>query len=116
MEFSIKTSAAEKQHHNCVIVGVYEGRELSDAAQALDTLSAGYLSNVLTHGDLEGKLDSSLMLHQVPGVQADRVLLVGLGKKAEFGERQYCKAVRASVKAVLQGRTCFGESTGRDWC
>jgi len=100
MEFSIKTSAAEKQHHNCVIVGVYEGRELSDAAQALDTLSAGYLSNVLTHGDLEGKLDSSLMLHQVPGVQADRVLLVGLGKKAEFGEKQYCKAVRASVKAL----------------
>ncbi len=100
MEFSIKTGAAEKQHHNCVIVGVYEGRELSDAAQALDTLSAGYISNVLTHGDLEGKLDSSLMLHQVPGVQADRLLLVGLGKKAEFAEKQYGKAVRASVKAL----------------
>ncbi len=100
MEFSIKTGAAEKQHHNCVIVGVYEGRELSDAAQALDTLSAGYISNVLTHGDLEGKLDSSLMLHQVPGVQADRVLLVGLGKKNEFAEKQYGKAVRASVKAL----------------
>jgi len=100
MEFSIKTGAAEKQHHNCVIVGVYEGRELSDAAQALDTLSAGYISNVLTHGDLEGKLDSSLMLHQVPGVQADRVLLVGLGKKTEFAEKQYGKAVRASVKAL----------------
>jgi len=100
MEFSIKTGAAEKQHHNCVIVGVYEGRELSDAAQALDTLSAGYISNVLTHGDLEGKLDSSLMLHQVPSVQADRVLLVGLGKKGEFSEKQYSKAVRASVKAL----------------
>jgi len=100
MEFSIKTGAAEKQHHNCVIVGVYEGRELSDAAQALDTLSAGYISNVLTHGDLEGKLDSSLMLHQVPSVQADRVLLVGLGNKAEFAEKQYGKAVRASVKAL----------------
>ncbi len=100
MEFSIKMGVAEKQRHNCVIVGVYEGRELSDAAQALDTLSAGYLSNVLAHGDLEGKLDSSLMLHQVPGVQADRVLLVGLGKKAEFAEKQYGKAVRASVKAL----------------
>nr|WP_294839612.1 leucyl aminopeptidase [uncultured Methylotenera sp.] len=100
MEFSIKTGATEKQHHNCVIVGVYEGRELSDAAQAIDTLSSGYLSNVLKHGDLEGKLDSSLMLHQVPGVQADRVLLVGLGKKAEFGAKQYGKAVRASVKAL----------------
>ena len=100
MEFSIKTGATEKQHHNCVIVGVYEGRELSEAAQAIDTLSSGYLSNVLKYGDLEGKLDSSLMLHQVPGVQADRVLLVGLGKKAEFGAKQYGKAVRASVKAL----------------
>jgi len=100
MEFSIKTGATEKQHHNCVIVGVYEGRELSAAAQAIDTLSSGHLSNVLKHGDLEGKLDASLMLHQVPGVQADRVLLVGLGKKAEFGAKQYGKAVRASVKAL----------------
>ncbi|ACT49107.1 leucyl aminopeptidase [Methylotenera mobilis] len=100
MEFSIKTGAAEKQHHNCVIVGVYEGRELSDAAQAIDKLSSGYIGSVLKHGDLEGKLDSSLMLHQVPGAQADRVLLVGLGKKAEFGAKQYGKAVRASVKAL----------------
>lgn len=100
MEFSIKTSAAEKQHHNCVVVGVYEGRELSDAAQAIDALSDGYVSKVLKHGDLEGKLESTLMLHQVPSVQADRILLVGLGKKAEFSEKQYCKAVRASVKAL----------------
>ena len=100
MEFSIKTSLTEKQHHNCVVVGVYEGRELSDAAQVIDGLSSGYISKVLAHGDLEGKLDSSLVLHQVPGVQAERVLLVGLGKKAEFAEKQYCKAVRASVKAL----------------
>ena len=100
MEFSIKTGATEKQHHNCVVVGVYEGRELSDTAQAIDGVSAGYLSKVLAHGDLEGKIDSSLLLHQVPGVQAERVLLVGLGKRAEFTEKQYCKAVRASVKVL----------------
>ena len=100
MEFSIKTGAAEKQHHNCIVVGIYEGRELSAAAQTLETLSDGYLTKVLEHGDLEGKLEASLMLHQVPGVSADRVLLVGLGKKSEFGEKQYTKAVRASVKAL----------------
>lgn len=66
----------------------------------IDALSGGYVSKVLQHGDLEGKLESTLMLHQVPGVQADRILLVGLGKKTEFKEKQYCKAVRASVKAL----------------
>jgi len=40
------------------------------------------------------------MLHNVPGMHSDRVLLVGLGKEGDFTEKQYCKVVRASVKAV----------------
>lgn len=100
MEFSIKTGNPEKQQTNCVIVGVYESNELSAAAQAIDEVSAGYISNILKRGDLDGKLDATLMLHNVPGTQCERVLLVGLGKKAEFAEKQYCKAVRASIKAA----------------
>lgn len=100
MEFSIKTGGAEKQHHNCVIVGVYESQKLSQAAKAIDELSSGYLSNILKRGDLDGKADTTLMLHNVPGMHSDRVLLVGLGKEDEFTEKQYAKAVRASVKAV----------------
>lgn len=100
MEFSIKTGNAEKQHSNCVIVGVYESNQLSAAAQAIDEVSTGYISNILKRGDLDGKLEATLMLHSVPGTQSERVLLVGLGKKGEFTERQYCKAVRASIKAA----------------
>ena len=100
MEFSIKTSSAEKQHHNCVVVGVYESQKLSDAAKTIDELSSGYLAAILKRGDMDGKPDTTLMLHNVPGMHSDRVLLVGLGKDAEFSEKQYSKAVRASVKAV----------------
>ena len=100
MEFSIKTGSAEKQHHNCVIVGVYESQKLSPAAKSIDELSSGYLSNILKRGDLDGKSDTTLMLHNVPGMHSDRVLLVGLGKEEDFSEKQYAKAVRASVKAV----------------
>lgn len=100
MEFSIKTGNAEKQHSNCVIVGVYESNQLSAAAQAIDEISAGYISSILKRGDLDGKLEATLMLHNVPGTQCERVLLVGLGKKGEFAEKQYCKAVRASIKAA----------------
>jgi len=100
MEFSIKTSSAEKQRSNCVIVGVYESRQLSAAAQSLDQVSSGYLSNILKRGDLDGKLESTLMLHDVPGTACERILLVGLGKKSEFAERQFRKAVRASTKAA----------------
>lgn len=100
MEFSIKTGSSEKQHHNCVIVGVYESCQLPEAAQAIDKLAAGYLSTVLKRGDMDGKAEKTLMLHDVPGVHSDRVLLVGLGKKEDFSEQKYAKAVRASIKAL----------------
>lgn len=103
MEFSIKSSNPEKQRSACVIVGVYESRKLSAAASALDAASNGYLTAILERGDMEGKLASSLILHNVPATQCERVLLVGLGKEEAFGEVEYRQAVRASISALSNG-------------
>lgn len=103
MEFSIKNDNPVKQQSDCVIIGVYEEKKLSDAAQAVDAASAGYLSNIMKRGDMDGKADTTLMLHNVSGIASERVLLVGLGKESDFAEKQYCKAVRASLKALAQG-------------
>ncbi len=103
MEFSIKNGNPEKQRNDCVIVGVFEENKLSNAAKAIDEASAGYLSAILKSGDMDGKIDSTLILHRVPNVASDRVLLVGLGKEAEFDERAYRKAVAASIKALARG-------------
>ncbi len=100
MEFSIKVGGPEKQKTACVVVGVFDTRKLSDAAKAIDQASGGYISGVLKHGDLDGKLGSTLLLHKVPNVACDRVLLVGLGKAPEFHDKQYRDAVRAAVKAL----------------
>ncbi len=103
MEFSIKNGNPEKQRHDCVIVGVFEGRKLSDAAKNLDDTCSKAISTVLKSGDMEGKLGACLLLHALVGVSASRVLLVGLGKQAEFGEKQYRQAVRAAIKALPKG-------------
>ena len=77
MEFSIKSGSPEKQRTGCLVVGVYEGRKLAASAQALDAASGRYLSAILRRGDLEGALGRTLLLHNVPQVPAERVLLVG---------------------------------------
>ncbi|MEQ1601541.1 MAG: leucyl aminopeptidase [Methylophilaceae bacterium] len=100
MEFSIKTGNPEKLSKDCIIVGVFESRKLSAAAAVLDSASDGYLTTILNRGDLDGKLASSLLLHNVPNTASDRVLLVGLGKEKEFHERQYRQAVQAAIKAL----------------
>jgi leucyl aminopeptidase len=100
MEFSIKSGSPEKQRSGCVVVGVYEGRKLSAAAQPIDAASGQYLSEVLRRGDLEGALGKTLLLHHVPKVPAERVLLVGLGRERDFNEAAYRTALSATVKAL----------------
>ena len=100
MEFNVKNGSIEKQRTGCLIVGVYESRRLSSAAEQLDQLSDGYLSNILRKGDLEGKVSQTLLLHHVPNVPADRVLLVGLGKERELTERQYKQITQKAVQVL----------------
>ncbi|MCK3654679.1 leucyl aminopeptidase [Pasteurellaceae bacterium Macca] len=100
MEFSVKNGSVEKQRTGCLVVGVYEPRRLSAAAEQLDKLSDGYLSALLRKGDLEGKAGQTLLLHNVPNVLADRVLLVGCGKERELTERQYKQTIQKMVQVI----------------
>jgi leucyl aminopeptidase len=100
MEFSIKNGNPEKQRSDCLIIGVFEGKKLSAAAELLDAASNHAISAVIKTGDMHGELASTLLMHQLPNVMAKRVLLIGLGKQSEFGVKQYLKAIRAAVKAL----------------
>jgi len=100
MEFSIKAGSPEKHRTGCVVVGVFDGRKLSAAAQSLDGASRGYIAELLKGGDLEGALGKTLLLHKVPHLPADRILLVGLGRERDFHEGAYRTALGAAVKAL----------------
>ncbi|WP_159875893.1 MULTISPECIES: leucyl aminopeptidase [Aquitalea] len=102
MEFNIKSGSPEKQRVACVIVGVYESRKLTFAADLLDRISNGFISDVIRRGDMEGKLGSTLLLHSVPHTLCDRVMLVGLGKERDFRAKEYREAVRSSVRSLTQ--------------
>ncbi len=100
MEFSIKSGSPEKQRSACVVVGVFDHRKLSFAGDVIDHAAQGYLADILRRGDMDGKAGTTLLLHNVPGLLCDRVLLVGLGKEREFRDKQYRDAVRAAIKTL----------------
>ena len=100
MEFSIKSGSPEKQRSACVVVGVFEPRKLTLPATLIDNAAGNALSEIIRRGDMEGKVGTSLILHNVPGTCCDRVLLVGLGKEKEFREKEYSEAIRYAVKTL----------------
>ena len=97
MEFTIKSGSPEKQRSACVVVGVFDNRKLSLSAELIDRASNGYVSEIIRRGDMEGKLGSTLLLHNVRGTLADRVLLIGLGKERDFRDKEFRTAIRAAV-------------------
>ncbi|KAB2325259.1 leucyl aminopeptidase [Betaproteobacteria bacterium SCN1] len=100
LEFSIKSGAPEKQRTACVVVGVFESRKLSAPAVDIDRTSDGYLSDILRGGDMDGKAGSTLLLHRVPNILADRVLLIGLGKERDFHEKAYRDAIACAIRTL----------------
>ena len=100
MEFNVKSGSPEKQRSACIVVGVFEPRRLSSTAEQLDEISDGYLSNLLRRGDLEGKSGQMLLLHNVPNILSERVLLVGCGKERELDERQYRQIISKTIKSL----------------
>jgi leucyl aminopeptidase len=100
MEFTIKSGSPEKQRSACVVVGVFDNRKLSLSAELIDRASNGYISEIIRRGDMEGKLGATLLLHNVRGTLADRVLLIGLGKERDFRDKEFRQAIRSAVKLL----------------
>ena len=104
LEFTLNTEAPATVATDCVVVGAWADGSLTPAAQAIDTASGGRLKALLARGDLSGKTGRTAMLHDLAGVTAARVLVVGLGEPGrKFGTAQYLKAVGDAARALKTG-------------
>ncbi|PPI87944.1 leucyl aminopeptidase [Candidatus Pantoea edessiphila] len=100
MDFSVKSGSPEKQRSACIIAGIFEPRRLSIIAEQLDKISEGYISALLRRGELEGKVGQVLLLHHVPNILSERVLLIGCGKERELNERQYKHIIQKIINTL----------------
>jgi leucyl aminopeptidase len=97
MEYNVKSGTPEKQHSGCLVVGVYAGNKLSDAARQLDEVTRGAIKQILRRGDHSGRIGQTLLLHHLPNSPSERVLLVGCGKEKEFNEARYREVTAATI-------------------
>ena len=100
MEFTVKSGNPEKQRTACLVLGVYESRRLTPAAEQFDAACGGYLGTLLRRGDLEGKVGQSLLLFNVPEALCERVLLVGCGREREVDDRRFRQMAHHAASAL----------------
>src|SRR5678815_764858 len=103
LEFTLNHDAPATAHTDCIVVGAFADGSLTPAAQAIDGASGGRLAALLARGDVSGKTGRTAMLHDLPGVTAPRVLVIGLGETAKYGVPQYLKAIGDAARALRTG-------------
>ena len=101
MEFNLKTSHPVKLRSACLIIAVSEPRKLSTTGQIVDKASKGSLLKIIRRGDMDGRSGQSLLLHNLPGIRADRVLLIGCGKDGDMNETAFIKTI-GNMSAALE--------------
>ena len=102
MEYGTKAGNPVKTRTQCIVVGVYENNQLSDSAALLDKASRGHIRKVLNRGDIQGKTNQTLLLHDVPNVNSPRVLLVGLGSLGTADPQRFISTMRTTIARIKQ--------------
>jgi leucyl aminopeptidase len=114
----IKTVTGQLVHPgvDTLVVGVYEGNNLGGGADFIDKALDGALTRLVKAGDIKGKQGELTSIYSLGKLAADKVIVVGLGKKDELtleklrriaGEiarfLKQIKAVRAGVELLGAG-------------
>jgi leucyl aminopeptidase len=103
MDYHLKTDAPTRVAADCLVLGSYQDRKLLPSAHAVDESLDGALTKMAKRDHFDGKPGEVLLVNSLAGFQgchADRILLVGLGKKSDLNIPKYRKALAAAAKVL----------------
>jgi len=102
VQFSIRAVSPEQAKTACLVLGVQGGETLPRSTQAADKAAGGALRRALAAGDLAEKSGSTLLLRDVAGLAAERVLLLRLGERGKY-DVSACREALRGLGAALKG-------------
>jgi leucyl aminopeptidase len=95
-------SNVEQLRSQCLIVGVPGKSPLRGAAKQLDRALGNLLGRLQKRGDISGDWAQTLMLPAVPGIAAERVLVVGTGTGKAVGDAEYRKLIQVVLGGLAE--------------
>jgi leucyl aminopeptidase len=104
MHFEVWTKGLATLEVDCLVLGVFEEGELAEEAQGVDAAAGGRLKKLLARGDFPGRPGETALVTDLPGVEATRVLLTGLGARKSFNRRAWRKAWATAASALARTR------------
>ncbi|MAX33246.1 leucyl aminopeptidase [Onishia taeanensis] len=102
MEFPVQTANPAKVETACLALPVFKDGDLLPAAAKLNDASERLIGQLIERGDFSADLGKVQMIPFAPGLNADRLLLVGLGERDKCNEGSFRKALDATFAALSE--------------
>jgi leucyl aminopeptidase len=103
MRFEAYSGSPASQRGDCLIVGVFDDRQLGETGTGVDRALRGPLRRLLDRGDFSGRAGESLLVAELRGVTRS-ALLVGLGPRAVYQRRAWRRALSTAITALCRTR------------
>jgi leucyl aminopeptidase len=101
MEIKVDIRPVEKIEGEALVTYAFEQEKPIDGAlTALDAAAGGALSKLASAGELTGKMLEVTLLHYPQGLAAQRLLILGAGKKEKFDNAQLRKLAGTAVRTL----------------
>ena len=115
MNVIVKTGRLIDEASDALLLCHWEGEPFGDQAATIDAAVTGRLKGLLKSREFTGRACQVSILHVAPGehLRAKRIVLVGLGKRAEASLETLRRALGTAAKAVREvGAKSFASPVG----
>ncbi len=102
MMIQIKSSSPLKLPSNCLVVPMLKNNRLTSIAAEVNDASGGLLHDLAKKSGFNGKAGSTTVFHNLPGIKALRLMLVGVGNKKEINGKTTRQVIQAVMKRLHQ--------------
>jgi leucyl aminopeptidase len=87
-----------------IAASAFEGASASGAVEALPDAARRMIETLRRSGELTGKANECTLIHNPPGLRAERLLIVGAGKKEKFKTASLLRVAGTAVR-FARGRS-----------
>ncbi len=103
MEIKVIVGDIDKTKAGAIIVSLFEGMERLDGDIAtIDKALDGAISQLISQGEIKGKLNEITTIHSLGKLPADRVAVAGLGKPPELSQDRVRGVVAETCRQLRQ--------------
>jgi leucyl aminopeptidase len=100
---TVQQGSIDRIAADAVAVNLFQGaRQPAGATGAIDQALGGEISDILAGGDFKGELGDVLVLYTRGRIPTARVIVVGLGPRANFGPEQIRRAAATAAARALK--------------